>query len=62
MPEMLSIKEASVRCGISYNAIRTWILTGQFKGVVKAGNKYLVNMDRFKDFLNGDGSNEQEGQ
>lgn len=53
MPEMLTIKEAGERAGLSYNAIRTWILSGEFKGFVKAGNKYLINMDRLKEFLNG---------
>ena len=58
MPEMLTISAVSKRTGISYNAIRSWILSGQFKGYVKAGNKYLINVDRFNDFLNGGDSNE----
>jgi len=58
MPEMLTITATSERTGISYNAIRSWILSGQFKGFVKAGNKYLINMERFKDFLNGEKQDE----
>ena len=58
MPEMLSISAISKRTGISYSAIRNWILSGQFKGYVKAGSKYLINVDRFKEFLNGGDSDE----
>lgn len=54
MPQMLSINEISKMTGISYNAIRCWCISGQFKGFVKAGSKYLINVERFKEFLNGE--------
>lgn len=58
MPEMMTMNEASAESGISYGTIRRWILSGQFCGFVRAGNKILINMDRFKDFLNGCDSDE----
>ncbi|MGN0378789.1 MAG: helix-turn-helix domain-containing protein [Butyrivibrio sp.] len=58
MPVMKTMKEAAAESGISYGTIRRWCISGQFKGFVKAGNKYLINMDRFRDFLNGGVHNE----
>ena len=54
MPRMISIKEASAATGLSYGTIRQWCITGQFRGFVMSGNKYWINEERFKEFLNGD--------
>lgn len=53
-PEMVPIKEASQRTGISYDFIRKMCISGQITHV-KAGSKYLVNWQRLKEYLNGEG-------
>ena len=58
MPKMMTMKEAAAMSGISYGTIRRWILSGEFKGYVKTGNKFLINMERLKEFLNGGMQNE----
>lgn len=52
IPRMLTIKAASEETGISYDAIRKMILRKKIV-FIKCGAKYLVNMDRFIDYLNG---------
>lgn len=52
IPIMLPIKEVAARTGLSYHFIRQLCLEKRIV-FVRAGNKYLVNMDRFVDFLNG---------
>lgn len=49
---MASIREASKENGLTYNCLRRWILSGEFTYYVKAGNRYLVNMDRLAEYLN----------
>jgi len=51
IPRMRSILEVSKETGISYHTIRQWCLEKKIV-YIKAGNKYLVNLDRFIDFLN----------
>lgn len=51
-PEMLPIKEVSSRTGLSYYHIRQLCLTEKIVHI-RAGNKFLVNYDRFMDYLNG---------
>ena len=41
-------------------ALRTWIRTGALPAV-KSGNKYLINMDVLKTFLEGRTKEENEG-
>ena len=53
MPRMLTIKEAAQETGLSYNCLRQWCLSGTITHV-KAGSKFLINMDKLKDFLNGE--------
>jgi len=48
---MRTIKEASIETGLPYHTIRQLCLDGKIT-YIKAGNKYLVNLDRFIDFLN----------
>ena len=52
MPRMMTLREAATETGLTYSCLRRWILSGQFTYFVKAGSKYLVNMDRLADFLN----------
>ena len=52
MPRMLKLRDAAAETGLTYSCLRRWILSGQFTYFVKAGSKYLVNMDRLADFLN----------
>lgn len=54
VPVMLPIKEVSARTGISYESIRYLCLTNQitFIRVGRSGGKYLINYERFLEFLN----------
>ena len=60
IPEMVTIREAAKRTGISYDAIRKLILAGEitFIRIGSGRGKYLVNLDRFCEFLNGKGATE----
>ena len=51
VPRMRSIMEVSKETGIPYHTIRQWCIE---KRIVykKAGNKYLVNLDKLIDYLN----------
>lgn len=51
IPTMLSIKEASIQTGVSYDAIRKLCLQRKIV-FIKAGAKYLINMEKFIDYLN----------
>ena len=51
VPRMRTIKETAVDTGIPYHTIRQWCLEGKITHI-KAGCKYLVNLDKFIDFLN----------
>lgn len=52
IPEMLSIKETTEKTGMSYDAIRNLCLQNKIV-YIRAGAKYLINMDKFVEFLNG---------
>lgn len=52
MPRMLKLKDAAAETGLTYSCLRRWILTGEFKDYVKAGNRFYVNMDKLVVFLN----------
>ncbi len=52
IPEMLTIREAAGRTGLSYDFIRKLCLQGKIV-FVRVGSKYLVNMGKLVDFLNG---------
>ena len=49
---MKTIKEISRLSGLSYYYIRNLCLNNQIV-YVRAGNKFLINYDRFAEFLNG---------
>lgn len=51
VPEMIPIKEASKRTGLSYECLRKMCLRGQIVHI-RTGNKYLINWRRLCDFLN----------
>lgn len=51
IPEMLTIKEAAGRTGLSYDFIRKLCLQGKIV-FVRTGSKYLINMGKLVDFLN----------
>lgn len=51
IPTMLTIKEVSIRTGVSYDAIRKLCLQNKIV-FIKAGAKYLINMEKFIDYLN----------
>ena len=52
MPTMVTIKAAAEKTGLTYSCLRRWILDGTFPYYVKAGSKYLVNLERLAEFLN----------
>ncbi|MCI9657196.1 MAG: excisionase family DNA-binding protein [Lachnospiraceae bacterium] len=51
IPEMLTIKEAAGRTGLSYDFIRKLCLQGKIV-FVRTGSNYLVNMGKLVDYLN----------
>lgn len=53
VPEMLTLREASRRTGISYDFLRKGCLNGTFVHI-RAGNKYLINFNKLIDKLNGE--------
>lgn len=52
MPKMMKLRDAAKETGLTYSCLRRWILSGEFTYYVKAGSRYLVNMDRLAEFLN----------
>ena len=53
IPTMLSLREASRETNLSYDFLRKLCLQNKI-AYVRAGNKYLVNMEKLVDFLNRD--------
>ena len=53
VPRMVKIKTAAAESGLSYDAIRKLCLQKKIP-FIRSGAKYLINMDRFIDYLNGD--------
>lgn len=52
-PEMVTLKEASSRTGLSYDCLRKMCLNNKIV-YVKAGSKFLVNFGKLTDYLNGE--------
>ncbi len=50
VPEMVTIREASRRTGLSYDFLRKACLNGKIVHI-KAGSKYLINFGRLVDWL-----------
>ncbi|MCA5964217.1 excisionase family DNA-binding protein [Blautia producta] len=61
---MLTIQQAADETGLSYGCIRKWCLEKRIV-FVRSGKKYLINMDRLGDYLNGEseegGAQDAEG-
>lgn len=53
MPVMKTIKQASQETGLSYNCLRQLCINNQIVHI-RVGSKFMINMDRLKDFLNGE--------
>lgn len=51
VPTMLTINETAERSGLARHYIRQLCLQNKIRHV-KAGNKYLINLEMFIDFLN----------
>lgn len=60
-PEMVTIKTAAERTGLSYDAIRKMCLERKII-YIKAGSKFLINFGKFVDYLNGGAGNEYTGE
>ncbi len=54
VPTMLTIKDCASKTGLSYDFIRKLCLRNEIIHI-KAGNKFLINFEKFIDFLNGEG-------
>lgn len=54
LPKMKTIKEMSELTGLSYTMLRNLCLENKIVHI-RAGKKYLINYDRFIDYLNGVG-------
>ncbi len=52
IPRMTTIRETAKATGMSEYAVRKMVKQNEVV-FVKAGTKYLINFDRFVDFLNG---------
>lgn len=52
MPTMVTMNKAAELTGVTYSALRRWIKSGEFTYYVRAGTKYLINLDRLVEFLN----------
>ena len=52
IPHMVTISEAAKATGVSAYTVRRLVKQNEIV-YVKSGAKYLVNLDRFVDFLNG---------
>lgn len=59
IPRMGTIKTTAKLCGLPEYFVRQKVLNGEIVSV-KAGSKYLVNIDRFVDYLNSHVENVQE--
>lgn len=51
IPRMRTIKEVSQETGVSYDALRKMCLRKEIPHI-KCGKKFLINLDRFIDYLN----------
>lgn len=51
IPKMRTIKQAAQETGLAYNYIRNLCLQNKIV-YVRAGNKYLINLNKLIDYLN----------
>lgn len=52
VPTMLPLKEVSSRTNLPYEFLRQLCLSGEIVHV-RTGNKYLINYEKFLEYLNG---------
>lgn len=53
IPRMGTIKEAAAAAGLAYNAVYDMCRRGDIL-YIKTGSKFLINLDKFADYLNGE--------
>lgn len=53
IPRMATLREASELTGLSYGFLRQKALSGEIVAI-RAGRKFLVNIDRLISYLNGE--------
>lgn len=53
IPEMITLREAARRTGLSYDFLRKGCLSGQLIHI-RAGSKILINFNKLIDKLNGE--------
>lgn len=51
VPKMVTIKEAAATTGLAVNHVRNLCINGEITAV-RTGRKWLINLDRFIDYLN----------
>lgn len=51
IPKMRTIKDTAVITGLAYNYLRNLCLNNKIV-FVRAGNKYLINVDKLIEYLN----------
>ena len=51
IPEMVTLREAASRTGLSYDFLRKSCLTGKIVHI-RAGSKFLINFGRLLEWLN----------
>lgn len=52
VPEMITIKEASKRTGLSYDSLRKMCLSGKIVHIRIGNGKFLINFGRLVEWLN----------
>ncbi len=52
VPEMVTIKEASSRTGLSYDCLRKMCLNGKIVHIRIGNGKFLINFGRLVEWLN----------
>ena len=50
MIRFLTVKKASVECGVPEHLIRTWIVEGKCPGIY-SGTRFYVNVDKFEEMI-----------
>ena len=60
-PTMLTIKQTAEATNLSYDFIRKLCLQKKIV-FIKTGNKYLINLEKFVNYLNGESTEPEEGE
>lgn len=53
IPRMATLQQASEQTGLAYSCLRKWCINDVIV-YRKIGSKYLINMDRLAEYLNGE--------